>query len=73
MAIVPNRDGRPVNPDGRMVDPVYSQPNRNNAGTPVGSLTPSYINEVVLDTTSGQLYIAIGAANTNWTPITKVT
>ena len=53
------------------VDPPYEQPNRVNAGTPVASLTPLYAGEIVKDTGSSNLYIAVprpgvALANTDW-------
>ena len=48
------------------LDKKYSTPNRQNAGTPVGSLTPLYPNELVLDTTNGLYYKAIGKTNNDW-------
>lgn len=51
-------------------DRAYCSPNRSNAGEPNGSLTPQYLNEIVLDTTNNALWIAVGAANTDWVTLT---
>ena len=66
MAIVPNKDGGPNYNDKRL-----STPNRNNAGTPVGALTPLYQGEIVLDTTNGILYVMTGTTNNDWMPVTR--
>lgn len=47
-------------------DPNYSTPNRNNAGSPVGSVTPQYVGELVQDTTNRVVWRATGTANTAW-------
>lgn len=66
MAIVADK-ARPSTP----VDRKFATPNRSNAGTPVGSLVPSYTNELVLDTTNRQLWRAIGPTNADWMPVTR--
>jgi hypothetical protein len=66
MSIVPNRDGRPVQPDGRMADPAYASVNRSNAGSPIGALTPLFVNELVQDTTNRELFRATGPTNNDW-------
>lgn len=48
------------------VDKKLAEPNRTNAGTPIGALTPLYKGEMVLDTTSGTIYYALGLTNTSW-------
>lgn len=37
-----------------------------NAGSPVGSVTPDFIGQRCLDTTNGLLYTAVGATNADW-------
>lgn len=54
------------------VDSKLAKPTRNNAGTPVASLTPAFPGEVVMDTTNFQLWRATGTANTDWMTITEV-
>lgn len=56
--------------DGRGTDVKLSSPNRKNAGSPYGVLTPQYSGEMVLDTVNQQLYVG-GAStdNTAWTPV----
>lgn len=56
--------------DGRGTDVKLSSPNRKNAGSPYGALTPLYSGEMVLDTVNQQLYVG-GAStdNTAWTPV----
>lgn len=48
------------------VDKKYSTPNRTNAGTPIGSLTPLYPNELVFDSTNTRYYKGIGKTNNDW-------
>ena len=52
-------------PFGRPDYPLCT-PSRNNAGTPVASLTPAFPGEIVMDTTNRVLWRAVGPANTNW-------
>ena len=47
-------------------DDELEKPNRNNAGSPVGSITPNYPGEIVLDTTNFLNWEAAGTANTDW-------
>ncbi len=54
------------------VDKKYSHPNRNNAGSPIGSLVPLYPNELVFDTTNLRYFKAIGSTNNDWLFISKV-
>lgn len=68
MAIVADRSGNTLAPTG--VDRPYTTPNRKNAGSPVGSLTPQYSGEVVLDSTTGDLWFATDLTNTGWAPAT---
>ena len=51
------------------IDKKFSDYNRTNAGTPIGSLVPAYTNEIVLDTTNRQLWRAIGSTNNDWSPV----
>lgn len=42
-------------------------PTRVNAGTPIASLTPAFVGEIVYDTTNGITYRGTGTtANTQW-------
>jgi hypothetical protein len=74
MPIVPNlADTGPYamdNVGAHGTDRKLASPNRKNAGTPYGSLTPQYSGEMVLDTVNQQLYVG-GAStdNTAWTPV----
>ena len=77
MAIVPDLAGSSpgaINnsiPTG--VDRKLSTPNRTNAGTPYGVLTPAYAGEMVLDSTTAQLWTTSGGlTTTSWIPVTKV-
>ena len=59
------------------VDRPYCSPNRVNAGTPIGAVTPLYGGEIVHDITNGGMYVAmprpgIALANTDWTLISPV-
>jgi hypothetical protein len=72
MATVRNRDDGGIKGIPSGVDRNYSEANRNNAGTPVGSVTPQYTGEIVLDTTNRVLWIATGPANTDWMTYTHV-
>lgn len=60
MAIVPNKGMASA------VDKKYATPNRTNAGTPIGSVTPLYPNELVFDSTNVRYYKAIGKTNADW-------
>lgn len=71
MATVPNKDGAPVSGSGRMTDPSYSLVSRTNAGTPMGALIPAFVDELVMDTTNGQLYRATGTLNNQWFAVTR--
>lgn len=51
----------------RLIDGI--KPNRTNAGSPSGSLTPEYPGELVYDTTNSVFYKAIGTAATDWQQI----
>ena len=67
MATVPDK----ANTAGAVVDRKLATPNRNNAGTPVGALTPAYGGEVVLDTTNGITYVSTGITNADWMPFVR--
>ncbi len=70
MAIVPNKDGQGISAAGALsnVDRRYTTPNRKNAGSPAGSLTPAYAGEIVQDTTGNSLWIALDMTTTGWAP-----
>ena len=79
MAIVPNLDGQGIKANGFVdnaadaglptnVDRSYVHFNRTSAGTPLGTLTPLYSGEVVLDTTNGDYYYAAGQSSAGWVP-----
>lgn len=48
------------------LDNPWCSQNRTNAGDPNGSLTPSYVGELVLDTTNKKMWQAQTSANTGW-------
>lgn len=64
--------------DGRTVDRRLASPNRTQAGTPLGSLTPQYAGELVLDTLNTQMWQAsmpVGAVaftTSSWIPVARV-
>lgn len=70
MAIVPNRDGQRISSQDAFVDRAYASVNRVNAGTPIGSLTPQFVNELVQDTTNRVLFRATGVTNNDWVVVT---
>lgn len=75
MAIVPDLSGgvpADLNRNGRATDRVLSTVNRNVSANPIGVTTPGYTGEMVLDTSTGQLWEAGNLTNTGWLPITKV-
>ena len=52
---------------GSATDNKLCKPNRTNAGTPSGSLTPRYAGELVYDTTNAATYRGVNtSANTSW-------
>lgn len=53
------------------IDKKYATHNRTNAGNPIGSLTPLYINELVLDTTNLRYFRATGNTSNDWTYLVK--
>ncbi len=67
MAVVADLSGNfPISlPMG--VDRQYADVNRVVAGSPFGTVTPAYANEIVQDSTTGSLYIAMSQLNTSWT------
>lgn len=56
--------GRPTAP----TDKKLSSPNRRNAGSPVGSVTPLYAGEIIFDTTDNKLWRAEGITSGDWLP-----
>jgi parallel beta-helix repeat protein len=44
---------------------------RTNAGSPAGSVTPTYAGEMLYDTTNSDWYKASGTANTSWTQLSN--
>lgn len=66
MAIVLNL-ARP----GDGVDRAYCSYNRTNAGEPNGSITPQYVDEMILDTTNNILWKALSTANSSWVALTS--
>lgn len=62
MATVANKAG--TNPVA--IDRKLTTPNRKNSGSPQGSVTPEYTGEIVLDTTTGQLWYALDMTTTGW-------
>lgn len=76
MAIVPNLAGTgPYAMDtnggsAQGTDRKLASPNRKNAGSPYGVLNPMYPGEMVLDTTSAQLWVGGAPTDVNaWTPV----
>ena len=69
MAIVADKSGNgPVTGN----DYTSEKANRNNAGTPSGSLTPLFSGELVYDTTNGVMYRGTNtAANTSWEKVKR--
>lgn len=51
---------------GGPVDPRLCTPNRQNAGSPIGSVVPLYIGEIVQDTTNVRLFQSTGPTNNDW-------
>lgn len=47
-------------------DPTYDAPNRKLAATPIGATAPLYMGEIVINTTDGTLYKAVGAGVNGW-------
>lgn len=51
-------------------DKSYSMFNRQNAGTPNGTLVPQYVGEIVLDITNHNLWKAETLLNNSWIALT---
>lgn len=51
------------------LDNKLSHPNRSNAGSPEGSLTPLYPGELVLDTTNFRVWRGYGTGTDGWQPV----
>lgn len=66
MAIVANK----ADP-GYPIDRNYCSYNRTNAGEPNGSITPQYVDEMILDTTNNILWKALSTANSSWVALTS--
>ena len=72
MALVADLSGNTVsNLQGSRggLDRPLSTPNRNNAGSPMSSLTPAYAGEIITDTVNNMNWIAAGTTNTDWAPV----
>lgn len=66
MAIVPDLSGNFPQSLPLGVEGSFSTPNRKNAGNPLTVLTPRYSGEIVQDTTTGTIYIAVGLTAADW-------
>jgi hypothetical protein len=54
---------------GEPLDRPQTKPNRKAAGSPITlALTPSYAGEIVLNTDTGELWLALGTASNDWVP-----
>ncbi len=75
MAIVPDLSGY-VHPAlharGTAVDRKLADANRTISGSPLGSVTPQYTGERVLDSVGYQLWAATDLTVNGWHPITIV-
>lgn len=60
MTIVPDASGNCE------TDNSLERVNTQGSGSPVGSVTPSYVNELYGDTDTGAIYRAYGTTNTSW-------
>lgn len=72
MAIVPDLSGAPLmanGVNGRNTDRKLSDPNRTISGSPLGTTTPQYTGERVLDSVSYQLWAATDLTVNGWVPI----
>lgn len=65
MAIVVNKA---LAPDVS-TDQAFCTHTRTNAGTPNAVLTPAFVGEIVFDTTNKNRWLAVGVANTDWSPM----
>ena len=72
MAIVPDLSGNFPASLQNGVDTRLASVSRNNNGSPIGTLTPAFSGELVLDTTLVQIYRATGLTNLHWTPVVAV-
>ena len=41
-------------------------PNRSNAGSPAGAITPRFRGEVITDTVNNQIWVAAGTTSSDW-------
>lgn len=64
MAIVKNKAY-----SGAFTDPSFCSPNRTNAGSPAGTITPQYAGEIIMDTTNNVRWKAHGVGSNSWTPM----
>lgn len=64
MAIVKNKAQQ-----GALTDPSFCSPNRTNAGSPAGTITPQYAGEIIMDTTNNVRWKAHGVGSNSWTPM----
>lgn len=69
MATVKDLSGN--SPIGDATDNSYDSVQRNNAGSPVGAVTPAYVGELIFDTTNRVLFRAHGTANTEWEVVNR--
>jgi hypothetical protein len=53
------------------VDNSFENVRRSNAGSPLNTIDPLYTGEIILDETSGTLWMASGTTNTTWIPVTR--
>ncbi len=67
MATVVNK----ADPGGKL-DKKISSPNRKIAGNPLSSVTPLYAGEIVLDSSTGNMWYALDLTNTGWTPASTI-
>lgn len=55
---------------GPGTDRTLAKPNRKTGAAPSGVLTPQYSGELVIDTSTTQVWCgAADGTNTNWTPV----
>lgn len=66
MAIVENRAF--TDAASSQLDNKLSTPSRNNAGTPIGVLTPTFAGELITDTTNSIIFVATGLGVNDWAP-----
>jgi hypothetical protein len=60
MATVVDRSGNTP------LDRKLASPNRIVAASPAGTLAPMYAGEMVLDSTTGTIYYALGLTSSSW-------